>query len=253
MKFINNLILVLSILFTSTSFAVDKKYHEDISLIKSAFKQQDKKAIATFISYPLGREFPIPAIKNEAELVNRFDEVFDKKFIELIANSDLDKDWSMMGWRGIMFSSGKLWLDSDNKIRAITYQSSKEKEIKASLIEKQKQTLHQSLRVYKKPILEWKTSKFHIRIDDLGDYNYRYSSWSIDKQTRDKPDLILENGKMVFEGSGGNHHYSFSNGKYIYRCYVSVLGNSKSAPGILDVFKDKEHILSDDVIEVLSR
>jgi len=252
MKFINNLILVLSILFTSTSFAVDKKYHEDISLIKSAFKQQDKKAIATFISYPLGREFPIPAIQNEAELVSRFDEVFDKKFIELIANSDLDKDWSMMGWRGIMFSSGKLWLDSNNKIRAITYQSSKEKEIKASLIEKQKQTLHQSLRVYKKPILEWKTSKFHIRIDDLGDYNYRYSSWSIDKQTRDKPDLILENGKMVFEGSGGNHHYSFSNGKYIYRCYVSVIGNGKSAPGILDVFKGKEHILSDDVIEVLS-
>ncbi|MBA6358082.1 hypothetical protein H4J53_19585, partial [Colwellia sp. BRX8-3] len=156
MKFINNLILVLFILFTSTSFAVDKKYHEDISLIKSAFKQQDKKAIATFISYPLGREFPIPAIKNEAELVNRFDEVFDKKFIELIANSDLDKDWSMMGWRGVMFSSGKLWLDSKNKIRAITYQSSKEKEIKASLIEKQKQTLHLSLRVYKKPILEWK-------------------------------------------------------------------------------------------------
>jgi hypothetical protein len=252
MKFIKNLILVLFILFTSTSFAVNKKYHQDISLIKSAFKQLDKKVIATLISYPLGREFPIPAIQNEAELVNRFDEVFDKKFTEQIANSDLDKDWSMMGWRGIMFSNGELWLDSSNKIRSITYQSSKEKQIRARLIEKQKQTLHQSLRVYKQPVLEWKTSKFHIRIDDLGDYNYRYSSWSINKQTRDKPDLILENGKMVFEGSGGNHYYSFSNGKYIYRCYVSVLGDNKSSLGKLDIFNGEEHILSDDVLEVLS-
>jgi hypothetical protein len=58
---------------------------------------------------------------------------------------------------------------------------------------------------------------------------------------------------MVFEGSCGNHHYSFINGKYIYRCYVSLLGNSKSDLGTLDFFRGKENLLSDDVLEILSR
>jgi len=253
MKFLSKIILVLTIIFTSNSFAVDKKDNDHISPIISVFKSQNKNEISTLISYPLKRKSPIPSIKNKAELINRFDEVFDKELIDLIANSDVDKDWRQMGWRGIMFSNGKLWLDSNGKINAINYHTAKEKALGESLIEKQKQTLHSSISDYKKPILEWKTAKFHIRIDDLGDYNYRYASWSIDKKTNKKPDLVLFNGKMAFEGSGGNHHYSFINGKYIYRCYVSLLGNSESAPGTLDVFRGKEHLLSDDVLEVLSR
>jgi hypothetical protein len=240
-------------LFTSNSFAVEQKYHGDVSPIINAFKDLNKSDISTLISYPLKRKAPLPSIKTKEELINRFDEVFDKKLIDLIANSDLDKDWSMMGWRGIMLSNGKVWLDSNGKIRSINYQTSKVEELKVSLIEKQKQTLHSSISTYVEPILEWKTVKFHIRIDDLGDSNYRYASWSIDKKTTDKPDLVLFKGKRVFEGSGGNHHYSFTNGKYIYRCYVSLIGNNNSALGSLDVFRGKDHLLSDDVIEVLNR
>jgi len=253
MKFLNNILLVLTLLFSSSSFAVDKKYHDDISPIISAFQKQNKKIISTLISYPIRRQTPIPPIKNALELINRFDEVFDEELIRLISNSDLEKDWSMMGWRGIMLSNGKLWLDSKGKITSINYQTAKEKALKQSLIEKQRQTLHSSISIYKQPILEWKTAKFHIRIDNLGGSNYRYASWGIDKKTTDKPDLVLFKGKRVSEGSGGNHHYLFTNGKYIYRCYVSLLGNSKSPPGTLDVFKGKEHLLSDDVLEVLSR
>lgn len=253
MHFISKIIRVLAIVFTSSSFAVDKKDNDYISPIISAFKSNNKNEISTLIAYPLKRKLPIPYIDNKAELINRFDEVFDKELIDLIANSDSDKDWRQMGWRGLMFSNGKLWLDSNGKINAINYQTAKEKTLVKSLIEKKKQTLHSSISDYKKPILEWKTAKFHIRIDDLGDYNYRYASWSIDKQTYEKPDLILFNGKMVFEGSGGNHHYSFINGKYIYRCYVGLLGNSKSTAGTLDVFRGKEHLLNDDVLEVLNR
>jgi hypothetical protein len=253
MKFLSKIILVLTIVFTSNSFAVDKKDKNYISSIISTFKSQNKNEISTLISYPLNRKSPIPSIKSKTELINRFDEVFDKKLVDLIVNSDKNKDWRQMGWRGVMFSNGKLWLDSNGKIIAINYQTVTEKTLGQSLIDKQKQTLHSSISDYKKTILEWKTAKFHIRVDDLGDYNYRYASWSIDKKTNEKPDLVLFNGKMTFEGSGGNHHYSFINGKYIYRCYVSHIGNSKSAPGTLDVFIGKEHLLSDDVLEVLSR
>lgn len=252
MKFLSKIVLAFTIFFISNSFAVDKKYHDEVSPIINAFKNLDKRDISTLISFPITRKSPVPPIKNKQELIERFDEIFDKQFIDLISNSNLDKDWSMMGWRGIMFSNGKLWLDTSGKIRSINYQTLKEKAYQARLIEKQKLTLHLSLKNYIKPILAWRTAKFHIRIDDIGDSNYRYASWGIDKKTTDKPDLVLFKGKRVFEGSGGNHYYLFTNGKYIYRCYVSILGTSKSAPGTLDVYREKEHLLTDDVIEVLN-
>ena len=54
-----------------------------------------------------------------------------------------------------------------------------------------------------------KTDNYIIRIDTIGKNNYRYASWSIDKKTSEKPDLGLTKGKVVFEGSGGNHLYKF--------------------------------------------
>lgn len=251
MKFLSKVTLISIMLFTSAVCAVTEKDSADISAIIDAFKSQDKKVIATLISYPLNRETPIPSIKNEAELIEQFDQIFDKELIDVIASSDRDNDWSQVGWRGIMLLSGIVWLDDNGKIKSINYQTSKEKMLKNNLIEQQKQTLHSSVSVFYEPVLEWKTTKFHIRIDDLGDYNYRYTSWDVNKKTTEKPDLVLLKGEIVFEGSGGNHHYSFTNGQYVYRCYISVLGHSRSAPGTLEVFKDERLLLSDDVIEVL--
>jgi hypothetical protein len=182
--------------------------------------------------------------------------VFDEVLIEQIATSDLAKDWSMEGWRGITFSNGELWLSEDGKIRTISYRTEKEEKLRKALIEKQKLTLHESIRVYEHPILEWKTKKFRIRIDYLGEHRgkhiYRYSSWGADKQTSAKPDLVLVKGKVVFEGSGGNHYYEFTNGKHIYRCDVCVLGRDDSPSGSLEVYKGDKLILSEAVVEVLS-
>ena len=256
MKLVSKIILAFFVLFSLCSAAIDKEYHDDISLVIGAFKKQDKKAISALIDYPLNRESVIPAIQNEAELIRRFDEVFDGKLIKQIATSDLAKDWSMRGWRGIMFSNGELWLSLDGKITTINYQTEKEKKLGDALIKKQKLTLHESIRAYEAPILEWKTTKFRIRIDYLGESrgkdNYRYSSWGADKQTSAKPDLVLVNGKVVFEGSGGNHYYEFTNGKHIYRCDVCVLGRDDSPPGSLEVYKGDKLILSEAVVEVLS-
>lgn len=251
MRFLSKVILIFTMLYTSSVLALTDNDSSDISAIINAFKSQDINIIATLISYPLKRETPIPPINNKAEFIERFDEIFDNELIDLIANSNSDEDWSQVGWRGIMLLSGIVWLDDNGKIKSINYQTSKEKLIKNNLIVQQKQTLHSSVSVFKEPILEWKTKKFHIRIDDLGDDNYRYTSWGINRQTNEKPDLVLFKGEMVFEGSGGNHHYSFTNGQYVYRCYINVIGNSHSAPGTLNVFKGERRLLSDDVTEVL--
>ena len=142
MKSFSKIILSLSLLFVTNSFALEKKLQAEISLIIKTFKKQDKKAISALISYPLAREYPIPAINNKAELMLRFNEVFDEKLIGLITKSDLEKDWSLVGWRGMMFSDGKIWLDSKGKIKVVNYQSSKEINILKSIIDKQKQNLH---------------------------------------------------------------------------------------------------------------
>ena len=252
MKTIFKTTLLCAIVFLSVThvFAFDVKQNEQIIKIINAFKAQDKVLISTLITYPLNRQTPAPAINNQQELVNRFDEVFDQNLINLIANSDVENDWKAKGWRGIMFLNGKLWLDG-GKIRSINHQTVNQANLKQTIVEQQKLTLHESLRNYKQPILQWETTKFRVRIDDLGQQKFRYASWSLDKSFSDKPDLVLLNGKQDFDGSGGNHYYTFINGKYTYRCDVIVIGTSKSPAGRLSVLKDQLVLLTDDVVEVL--
>lgn len=214
-------------------------------------KSNDRSAIADHITYPLKRESPIPSVKNKQQMLKRFDEIFDEALLKNIINSDIEKDWDDVGWRGIMLASGGLWLDYDGKLIAVNYQSEAEKNIKNKLIKEQKNALHPSLKNYVAPVLEWETSKFRIRIDDLGNQTFRYAAWPLDKKSNEKPDLVLLNGKVTFEGSGGNHFYTFSKGKYQYQCDLYVIGESSMPPGSLSVYKEGKLILNDEVIKVL--
>ncbi|MDQ9091038.1 hypothetical protein RC083_05450 [Pseudoalteromonas haloplanktis] len=248
MKLLSYILLCLSLFFASHTFALEQQYHQNISSIIAAFKADDKTAVAALVSYPLKRSYPVPAINNEAELVERFDDVFDETLIKQIANSNIDTDWDKVGWRGIMLNSGLVWVDTDGKIIGVNYQTAKEQLLVKNLIAADKQALHPSLNNFDKPVLKWQTAKYRMRIDDLGDNNYRYASWHIDKKTSDKPDSVLFNGEMNFEGSGGNHSYTFKNGRYRYVLQVSVIGCENSPPGWLEVYKDDELLLSEDVI-----
>ena len=105
MKYLNYILLCLSLLSTSNTFALEQKYHESVLPVIDAFKTHDKTAIAAHIRYPLQRRYPVPAINNEAELIERFDQVFDQQLIAQIAGSDIDTDWGEVGWRGIMLNN----------------------------------------------------------------------------------------------------------------------------------------------------
>jgi hypothetical protein len=245
-------IMLLAIFcFSSLAFGLEEEYRPMVENLVKVFKSGDVKQMAEFVSYPLGRDNPIPSIKSKQEMIKRFDEVFDQHLLDLIANSNIGKDWESVGWRGIMLANGKVWMDLDGKIHAISYQSEVEKKIKDDLIRAQKSGLHESVRDYSEPVLEWKTKKFHIRIDDMGDANYRYVTWPIKKNQSEKPSLILLNGEYAPDGSGGNHYYIFKNGEYEYKCYVSVLGTDETPPGALEVYKKDELILDEEVLEVV--
>ncbi|MEI8707366.1 hypothetical protein [Pseudoalteromonas sp. B62] len=48
--------------------------------------------------------------------------------------------------------------------------------------------------------------------------------WGINKRAKDKPDMVLFNGDVTVSGAGGNHHYTFKNGRYSYILHVTIIG-----------------------------
>ncbi|URQ87476.1 hypothetical protein J8Z28_06235 [Pseudoalteromonas sp. SCSIO 43088] len=238
----------LFLLLMAFSGLAATKHLNIVKPVVAVFKAGDKAAIAKRVHYPLQRKAPLQAIENEQMLIEKFEQIFDKEFVEKIVNSSIRHDWEMMGWRGIMFDSGKLWLDFDGSIWAVPYESEAEKARREALIDEQKQALHKSLREFTKPILTWQTKQHLIRIDELADNQYRYAAWEVDQSMQDEPSLVITGGTLSFDGSGGNHFYTFTNNGYRYVCHVVVLGTEHSPPGLLEVFRNNVQILSEPVL-----
>nr|WP_257622463.1 hypothetical protein [Aeromonas hydrophila] len=227
------------------------EYRPLVQKVIDAAKARDPQALARQIKYPFKQEYPIPVIKNSSEMVARFDEVFDNALLNSIASSRVGQDWQAMGWRGIMLGSGEVWLDFDGKVISINHQTAQAAKRKAELVAKQKSDLYPGLREYQRPVLMWQTAKFTIRIDELHDGHYRYASWAKGKTLADKPDLVLKNGIVRVEGTGGNHTYLFTSGPYRYECAVTVLGERGTPPGELVVYQNEVAIMHQPVIKVL--
>jgi hypothetical protein len=223
---------------------------EDVQKLVSAFienvKYKNKGTIADNISYPFRREYPIPVIMNKQEFVARYDEIFDEALTNEIINSDPAKDWSAVGSKGIMLSDGDVWLNSDGILIAVNHESEAERKKKESLIAADKQALYQPLQTFKAPAYILETPKFRIRIDDMGNDNYRYASWPISADMSTKPDLVIGNGEWVPEGSGGNSKYIFKNNGYTYECAIWVLHEYDAPPATLTIYKGDKKIMSQD-------
>jgi hypothetical protein len=240
-----NLFFLFIILGSQIGYSQVKNEHQSVvNNFIDLVKTNNKTAVANLITYPFNREYPIPSVKNKQEFIKRYEEIFDDTLKNMIIRSKSSTNWSEVGWRGIMINRGDLWIDYDGRLIAINYQSEFEKELRNKLIESERNHLHPSVRNYKSPICILETAKFRIRIDDLGNSNYRYSSWLISKPMSDKPDLILANGVWIPEGSGGNHRYEFKNGEYKYECSIIVMGEEGSPPASLTVYKGDQEILT---------
>jgi hypothetical protein len=152
-----------------------------------------------------------------------------------------------VGWRGIMFDNGLIWIDSEERIIvALNYESAFEKKQKKDLIEKEKAKLHVSSKSFEYPVYRIATKNHLLRIDGLAGSKYRYASWKIGKKESSKPDLILTNGDLEYDGSGGNHFISFVNGSYTYKVYRNTLRAEDVADITLEVKKDGKIILKEE-------
>jgi hypothetical protein len=242
----------LFILFfiAQTIFAQDLtnqiEYQKLVKIFISYIKNNKREQISNLVIYPLNRDYPLPSIKNKKEFLKRYDEIFDANLIEMIVISNPIKDWGTAGWRGISFTDGKFWLDYDGNLIGVNYQSKIEKAKKVQLIISEKNKLHESVKTFKSPVLILETKKVRVRIDDLGNGNYRYASWSIKNDMSTKPDLILKKGEINRDGTGGNHSYIFKNGEYSYECSIIIMGEDDSPPAMLTVSKGDAIISNSD-------
>ena len=86
-----------------------------------AVRQNNRSAIAKMIAYPLSQPYPLQDIANEREFIKHYNRIFPKSLLQRLDTSTVD-DWSQVGWRGIMFCNGHIWIDmfdSGVKIRTI--------------------------------------------------------------------------------------------------------------------------------------
>jgi len=226
--------------------SLSPEQEKEIKKLILLFKKNEIEEIVKRISYPLIRDYPIPAIHNEEEMKTYFDEVFDESLKTEIAKST-PSDWSQVGWRGVMLNQGIVWLSDDGTtITGINYRSKKADERYSKLIEAQKAAVHTSISEFKRPIFSSITASYMIRIDEITEGVFRYVSWKEGQKQSEKPELVLNKGSVEYSGSGGNCVYIFRSGKYIYRVFRNVMGEGYDKAVTLSVEKEGVVILKDD-------
>ena len=117
-------------------------------------------------------------------------------------------------------------------------------------IERLRNIIWKDLENFKSFKVYMQTSKFNVWVDQMEDGSYRYASWSKSKTIDQKPDLILKNGEVTFEGSARNHWYTFKNVDTKYICDINVLGKTNDDAFL--IVKQGEKTLLNQPAEFLS-
>ena len=215
-KILYFIVIYCGILSNLNSQELSTNENKGIKRFIELVKKQNIPILANHVSYPLTRKYPIEPIRNKKEFIERYHHIFDQELIRKIVQSNMNNDWSKAGWRGIMLNQGDLWINKNGHLIAVNHFSNYEKKLTLKLIELDKKSLYKTLLDYEKLILKGLTKKERFRIDLLKDQKYRYASWKINKTMKGKPDLIIENGLLIIEGSISNEIYEFKNNDYKY-------------------------------------
>jgi hypothetical protein len=234
--------LILIILATVNAEELSQTDIKNVSHLIDVFKSNDSDAIANSIAYPLKREYPISIIRNKNELMLKFESVFSNSLKSLIIKSTPSDNWSRVGYRGVMLNDGDVWIDDEGKILAINITSPMEQKIIDKRISDIRNGLNKKLQAFKRPVCDFVTKSFRIRIDEV-EKGYRYASWKIKDNESQEPQIILFGGEFNFDGSGGSGTYIFKNGRYIYRIYSDELVDAAPAY-TLEVYDKGKVILS---------
>lgn len=216
----------------------------DISAIINTFKTKDKYQIALMIKFPIRRNYPLAYITDADQFINEFDTVLDESTIDRICNSDPKKDWWEVEWGGLSIFDGLIWVDYDLKIIAINNETKVGTRIKQDLIEKDRLSLPYHLRNYDYPLLKWVTNNSIIRVDV---YKTSYRLIVYDKNSNIIK--VLHDGKIRYDGNGGNFMIDFLDGDIVHRVFNDVF--SDSTYSTFYVYSSEEEQISHPITEEL--
>lgn len=109
---------------------LEEWYGEDIQTITDAIIHRKKEVLANHTNYPYWQPYPLKHIESPEEFIRHFDRIVPDTMPTLLQNSSLS-DWNRMGYRGVMYGNGSIWLDEDGRLRSIGYPGlrAKKKEI----------------------------------------------------------------------------------------------------------------------------
>lgn len=244
MKLILALIVLHSFCFQASAQNLKAQELSNVNRFINLVKNNQTGKLSSVVVYPFERKHPLTKVTDAKSFVLRYNDIFDPNLIGIISRSDPKKDWTVMGHQGIMLLDGIVWLDTDGKLKSVNYHSDKEFKQRQKLIHIEKSNLNTSLSKFREPIIKMSTKQFSIRIDDLGNGNYRYASWPKGISLKEKPDLVITHGKLIPDGSGGNYKFAFKNGTYTYECQISPIREDDSPEAFLSVFKEGHRILN---------
>jgi len=190
----------------------DKMY---IDYIEDNILNENKINIAKTVTYPIYRPYPLKPIYNEEQFLNYYNILFDSEFISNFSDNSNYKNWNQVGWRGLMFNNGDLWLSHHGNIFSINYCSEYEKNLRQIKINNFGKKLNSNIRDFSNPIAFIETQSYYILVDYTNS-GYRYISWNKPREIIDTPNLVVENGNIEQDGQLGNFFMSFNNGTYKY-------------------------------------
>lgn len=84
----------------------------------------------------------------------------------------------------------------------------------------------------KNNIIHCENTKFTIKVDNLKNGDLRYISWNKPKTISDEPNLILYDGEVERQGTGGGFHYVFKSGDWNYIIENNFMGETAESMGI---------------------
>jgi hypothetical protein len=210
----------------------------------------DREALSRMVIYPLRRDAPLPPVKNALEFIGRYDEIFDANLSRIVGQSSFEKDWTVMGSRGIMLRDGLIWLEKKTgNVLAVNYRSQTEKNRIDERIEAEKRFLSPRLRNFVRPVLLGRTKDYFIRVDELGNGVYRLGLWKWGKRAGSDPDLLVRNGELEFYGSGGNRAYVFREDDRVYRYEITELAKDED-PDVFQIFENGKPIYEERVVRM---
>jgi hypothetical protein len=188
------------------------EWRAGVKSIINAFKTKDINVIANVIKYPIKWEYPY-SIKNKKEFLRWYYLFIDDEFIDAIANSSFE-NWSQIGWRGVCFGLGNVWLgDASNGLISVIHYRTEEGINRHSYLQNMvKKSVHPSVADYKVIKLDLISDKYRIRIDRLEDESVRLAVWKASSAISTEPLYVINNGEEELQGSFGYYYATFKSG-----------------------------------------